>query len=71
MPNKSSFNLSRYSQEQLTAVKHNFDLQEEKLILCLDYRQAGIGSNSCGPSLIEKYQFSEKEFNYALAWEIL
>ena len=30
----------------------------------LDYAQAGIGSNSCGPALHEKYRISEKEFDF-------
>ena len=31
-------------------------------ILCLNYKQSGIGSTRCGPALAEKYQFCEKEF---------
>jgi beta-galactosidase len=31
----------------------------------IDYKQNGIGSNSCGPELFEKYRFSEKEFKCA------
>ncbi len=65
MPEGSSFNLSRYSQEQLTECKHRKKLRREPhAVLCLDYRQAGIGSHSCGPELLEKYQFTEKEFSF-------
>lgn len=35
-------------------------------MLCLDYRQNGIGSNSCGPQLIEKYRLDETEFHFEL-----
>ena len=31
----------------------------------IDYKQAGIGSNSCGPELKEKYRFNENEFDFA------
>ena len=29
---------------------------------CLDYALIGIGSNSCGPALLEKYQFDDTSF---------
>ena len=33
-----------------------------KTVLNIDYKMSGVGSNSCGPKLAEKYQFIEKEF---------
>lgn len=66
MPKGSQFNLSSYSQEQLTEKTHNFLLEEEGQILRLDYRQAGIGSNSCGPVLLEKYQLREKSIDFEI-----
>lgn len=58
--NDFSFNASHYSQEQLEAVKHNFELKKEKhTYLCIDGRMSGLGSGSCGPHLMEKYQVSE------------
>ena len=51
-----SFNASHYTQEELTAKKHNYELKEcSSTVLCLDYQQNGIGSNSCGPALMEQY----------------
>ena len=35
-------------------------------MLCLDYAQNGIGSNSCGPGLLEKYRLSEEEFQFEM-----
>ncbi len=62
-----SFNASHYTQEELTAKKHDFELEEsDYTVLCLDYRQSGIGSNSCGPELIEKYRLNEAEFVFTL-----
>ena len=35
-------------------------------VLCLDYAQDGIGSNSCGPALSETYRFVKKSFDFKL-----
>lgn len=52
-----SFSALPYSQEQLDNTKHNDELHTEPAcILCLDAAHRGIGSNSCGPSLLKKYQ---------------
>ena len=59
--NAFSFNLSRYSEEELTKKAHNFELERSgKTVLCLDGHQAGIGSASCGPELLSKYRVPEK-----------
>lgn len=64
-PDKISFNASFYTQEELTEKQHNFELQPSgSVVLCLDYAQNGIGSNSCGPRLLDKYRFDEKEFEF-------
>ena len=56
-----SFNVSRYSQEELEHKKHSFELQPtDGHVFCLDYRQNGIGSNSCGPALNPQYAMPEK-----------
>ena len=60
-----SFNVSPYTQEELEDKKHNYELKpSDDIILCLDYAQNGIGSNSCGPRLMEKYRFDEKNFTF-------
>ena len=62
-----SFNASPYTAEELTEKQHNFQLAPSgHTILHLDYRQSGIGSNSCGPALEEQYRFQEPEFTYEL-----
>ena len=30
----------------------------------IDYKNSGIGSNSCGPMLLEKYRLSEKDIHF-------
>ena len=32
-------------------------------VLNIDYKMSGVGSNSCGPLLIEKYQLNDKKFD--------
>ena len=62
-----SFNASVYTEEELTNKAHHYELEEcGSTVLCLDYRQNGIGSNSCGPQLIEKYRLDENEFHFEL-----
>jgi beta-galactosidase len=61
-----SFNTSHYTQEELTRAAHNFELTPcNDTILCLDYRQSGIGSNSCGPALMDKYRLNDETFVFA------
>lgn len=60
-----SFQISEYTQEELANKKHNYELEESGYtILSVDYKQAGIGSESCGPKLDKTYQFNEKEFTF-------
>ncbi|MCI9231266.1 MAG: beta-galactosidase, partial [Lachnospiraceae bacterium] len=61
-----SFNASRYTQEELTEKAHNFELVPSgHTVLCIDYTQDGIGSNSCGPEPEKQYQFLEEDFTFA------
>ena len=60
-----SFNASVYTQEELTVKKHNFELEDSgNVVLCLDYAQNGIGSNSCGPELKKEYRLDEETFTF-------
>lgn len=52
-----SFNASEYTQEELAEKRHNFELEKcESNVICVDYKMAGVGSNSCGPALAEEYR---------------
>ncbi|MBQ3880384.1 MAG: beta-galactosidase, partial [Oscillospiraceae bacterium] len=56
-----SFNASHYTQEELTEKQHNFELcPSDYTVLCIDERQSGIGSNSCGPMLLPKYRLGDR-----------
>ena len=62
-----SFSASPYTQEELTEKAHNYELQPcGSTVLCLDYAQAGIGSNSCGPRLRSEYRLEEPAFSFRL-----
>lgn len=62
-----SFNASRYAQEELTQRGHNHELLPSgSTVLCLDHAMAGIGSNSCGPALLEQYRVDESGFGFDL-----
>lgn len=63
--NEFSFNASRYTQEELTRKAHSYELEGcGHTVLCIDYKQDGIGSNSCGPEPEEKYKFCENAFTF-------
>ena len=56
-PNCFSFSASEYTQEELAAKRHNFELEKcEYNVICADFAMAGVGSNACGPKLADKYR---------------
>ena len=60
-----SFNASGYTQEELEKAAHNYELTEsDSTVLCIDYAMNGIGSNSCGPVVLDAYRFSEALFRF-------
>lgn len=60
-----SFNASVYTQEELERAAHNYELTEsDSTVLCLDYAQNGIGSNSCGPEVQKQYRFDQTSFTF-------
>lgn len=66
-PDAVSAQVSVYSQEQLTRTTHNFDLvAEDSVIVCVDHKQNGIGSASCGPLLNRRYAFDALEWTLEL-----
>lgn len=63
-----SFQLLHYTQEELTQKSHDFELSRcSDSVLCIDYKVSGIGSNSCGPRLLDRYQFNDSEFTFQLS----
>ncbi len=67
-----SFNASRYTQEELGQKAHNYELQKsDHTVLCVDYKMSGVGSNSCGPELAEKYRLCEEEISFKVTLQFL
>ena len=60
-----SFNASYYTQEELEEKTHNYELTEsDSVVFCVDYALNGIGSNSCGPVVLEQYRFDDVLFRF-------
>lgn len=63
-PEAFSFQALHYTSADLTEAKHTYELTpREETIVCIDYKMSGVGSGSCGPQLLDKYRFNEKEFS--------
>ena len=63
--NAFSFNASYYMQEELEKKTHNYELIEsDSVVFCVDYALNGIGSNSCGPVVLDQYRFDDVLFRF-------
>ena len=63
--NAFSFNASYYTQEELEEKTHNYELIEsDSVVFCVDYALNGIGSNSCGPVVLDQYRFDDVLFRF-------
>lgn len=65
-------NLSNYTDEALEKASHTFELEQaEDVIIHLDYRQSGLGSNSCGEEQLETYKVSREDFAMAFRLQVV
>jgi beta-galactosidase len=61
-----SFSASPYSSLELMNTAHDFELKSKgQTVVNIDYRNSAIGSASCGPKLMTKYRFDEREFSFS------
>ena len=61
-----NFSALSVTSHDLTAALHDWEIVERDTTrLRIDYKASGLGSNACGPFLIEKYRFNEREFEYS------
>ena len=59
-----SFSLNPYSTSEIIGAMHDFELpKSDKVTLCLDLAMRGVGSHSCGPELMEKYEIPKEGRN--------
>ncbi|NMN00772.1 beta-galactosidase Bbg1 [Bifidobacterium sp. DSM 109958] len=58
-----------YTAEEMTAKGHNHELEPcaDATVVCIDHMQSGVGSNSCGPALIERYRLDDAAFTFRVA----
>ncbi|MBE6757093.1 MAG: DUF4981 domain-containing protein [Ruminococcaceae bacterium] len=58
-------NVSEYTAEALTKATHQNELQKNGCTnLRVDYKVSGVGSNSCGPMLLEQYRLKKEPFRF-------
>lgn len=51
--------------KMLMQAKHWDELvKDEHINIRTDYKNSGVGSNSCGSELLEKYRLSEKKIHF-------
>ena len=63
-----TFRASHYSTKALTEAMHDYELTPSPLTyVYVDYKQSGIGSNSCGPELYEEDRFNESSFSFTFS----
>ncbi len=59
------FSALHFTPEMLTDAKHIHELEPtENSVVIIAYKNNGIGTNSCGPRLPEKYKFNDREFTF-------
>lgn len=64
----SNFNFSarEYTTANLDKANHTYELEKSDFIeLNLDYKLHGIGSASCGPGVLEKYELKNEDFEFS------
>jgi len=59
-----NFSASHYEVSDLEKARHTVDLKpRDYVVLHIDYKQNGLGSNSCGQDQLEKYRCKFEDFN--------
>ena len=60
--------VSEYTAHDLYKATHTDELKKDgKIHVRIDYKNSGVGSNSCGPALPEKYRLSEKTIEFGFS----
>ena len=60
------FQVSRYSADMLAEAAHAGELRpDSRTHLRIDYRDSGLGSNSCGPALRDDYALRDREIDWS------
>jgi beta-galactosidase len=60
------FSVSHYTAQDLSSAYHTYDLHPRaEVILSLDYRQRGLGTESCGPGPLEQYKIKPGRYSWS------
>lgn len=58
-------NVSHYTAKAVACAMHTDELKKsDSTVIRIDYKNSGLGSNSCGPALLERYRLSEKDIDF-------
>lgn len=69
---KLGLNLHNYTEESLEAAKHPWQIKEaEDVIIHLDYKHSGLGSNSCGEEQLPQYKTAREDFSMGFLMRIV
>ncbi|MBE6727935.1 MAG: glycoside hydrolase family 2 [Ruminococcaceae bacterium] len=61
------FSALNYDIKALEEAEHTDEIVSDGLVhLCIDYKNSGIGSASCGPEIENEFRFSEKEISFSI-----
>lgn len=72
MEDALGLNISNYTDESIEKAAHPFEMEEaEDVIIHLDYRHSGLGSNSCGEEQLEEYKVKREDFTMAFTLQIV
>ncbi|RKQ30221.1 glycoside hydrolase family 2 TIM barrel-domain containing protein [Oceanobacillus halophilus] len=62
-----NFSAHHYTTENLENARHTTDLVEQDYVVFnIDHQQNGLGSTSCGPGVLEKYQLLNDDFHFTI-----
>lgn len=63
------FTVRRWTSEALDCAQHATDLvPDDRIWMNVDYAQHGIGSASCGPGVLPRYQLDQRSARFAVAF---
>lgn len=72
MEGEMGMNLSNYTDESLEKANHPHEIERsEDVIIHLDYRHSGLGSNSCGEEQLEEYKVKRQDFSMTFTLEVI
>ncbi len=64
--------VSQYAPETVAATRHRAELRPSGVThLRIDYKDSGVGSHSCGPTLLPAYRFDDKQFTFRFRMSLL